>query len=537
MNRLSWILSLTVLSCARVSTEKPTLVVVLSIDQARPEYLWRFDPWFGDRGFRRLTREGALFSMCLYPHSFTETAPGHASIATGAPPSVHGIVANEWYDRGLGRERYAVWDSTASIIGIPTAGGVSPRSLVGSTIGDELKLSTYGKAKVFAVSNKDRSAVLMGGHYPDAAYWINEKQGRFVTSTYYQDDYPQWVKKYQETVPLSAWLNTSWTRALDSVAYPPVDTLIYEHHSDVTWSDRTFPHTLRSYQQVNRSPYGIKALFDFAQTLIVEEKLGQDQTSDLLMLSISSSDYVGHYFGAQSDEFLDTWIRMDGYLAEFLDHLDETIGLSNILVVLTADHGASPFPEYKKPPLGRRVSQSFIARHVDSLMIKRYGSLRSERSFCSWARDGRLYLNYKALAEKKIDKEQVIDYISAALEDEVPGVYRVYAGRWSEQIHSPGDEVYERVQRSFFVGRSPDLLVVLQPFHLWDNDAKGTDHFQPWTHDTQVPLILRGPKWIRPVRVDDKCSPLDIVPTISSILECGLPSGAQGRVLTEVVIH
>lgn len=523
----------------------PRLVVLLCFDQVPYEYMLRYRPWFGRGGFNRLMSEGASFASCEYEHGYAHTSAGHASIATGAYPSVHGIIANEWYDRRKAKEQYSVEDTAFTIIGSTKRNGRSPRNMIGTTIGDQMKISSYGKAKVFSVSNKDRSAILLGGHRPDGAYWIDDASGRFVTSTYYRTEYPAWISGYNDAKPLDRWVGQLWTRLTDSSLYPTIGPGMFSHYES-HGMDTVYPHRLGDgqtarglyYRHLMRSPFGIGPVFDFAMEAVRQENLGEDDVSDLLCISLSSTDYVGHDFGPWSHEVMDAMIQADRSLAKFLDDLDATVGLKNSLIVVTSDHGMGLMPESLHPrPEAYRLRELDVRERIDSAMTAKYGPATTDEGYIAWLKEGHLYLNYNALEQKRIDKELAVAYITAIFENHVPGVFRVYTEKELKDVGKGPDFIDERVRRSYFRGISSDVYVVLRPFFLWDNNDRGADHFHPWTYDSHVPLILSGSSWIRQGRYAQRCSPIDIAPTVSYLVPCALPTGAQGRVLTEALVN
>lgn len=525
--------------------KSPRLVVLMCFDQVPYEYMLRYRPLFGHGGFNRLMADGAFFVSCEYEHGYAHTSAGHASVSTGAYPSVHGIIANEWYDRRIGKEQYSVEDNDFPVIGSSRPIGRSPRRMIGTTIGDQMKISSYGKAKVFSVSNKDRSAILLGGHRPDGVYWIDDASGRFVTSTYYGTTYPAWVTAYNDTKPLDRWIGQSWTRLIDSAVYPSVEPGIASHYESYGM-DTVYPHRFGDgttnqgsyYRHLMRSPFGITPVLDFALEAVRREAMGRDDISDLLCVSLSSSDYVGHDYGAWSHEVMDVMIQSDRALTKFLDELDASIGLNNVLIAVTSDHGAGLMPESLHPrPEARRVNEHEVRERIDSAMTAKYGLAPNGKGYIAWLKEGRLYFNYNALEQKRIDKESAAAYITAIFENHVPGVFRVYTENELKDAGKGSDFIDERVQRSYFRGLSGDIYVVLRPFFLWDDNDRGADHFHPWTYDSHVPLIISGTPWIRQGRYAQRCSPIDIAPTVSYLIHCARPTGSQGRVLTEALVN
>src|SRR5262245_57662149 len=347
------------------SGETPRLAVLLVFDQMRGDYLTRWQELFGDAGFRRLQREGVWFPNCHYPYAFTVTGAGHASLLTGCTPAVHGIVGNDWYDRDAGQtvncvgssryEQVPAAGALGAFIGKKSKGGVSPERLLVPSLGDGLKEATNGKARVVALSLKDRSAVLPGGRRPDACYWFDTSTGTFVTSSYYCDRVHSWVEAYNWDRLADRWFGHDWTRLKPSLEYDR-----YSGPDDVAAEGtgvaqgRIFPHPLTGglkgpggayYEALTMSPFGNDLLLGLVKRVVEAEALGQRDTADLLCISFSSNDLIGHNWGPDSHEVLDVTLRSDLIVAELLTFLDERIGKGNYLLALTADHGICPLPE------------------------------------------------------------------------------------------------------------------------------------------------------------------------------------------------
>ena len=335
------------------SQTKPKLVVGIVVDQMRHDYLQRFEGKFSNDGFRRLMREGFEARNTHYNYVPTYTAPGHASIYTGTTPRYHGIIANDWYSRVLDREVYCAEDTLANATGgSPAAGHISPRNLQANTITDELKLSTNFRSRVIGVSIKDRGAVLPAGHTPDGAYWFDPSVGEFMTSDFYTGELPEWVKKFNARKLVDKYSSQTWETLLpiDSYEESEPDNSPYERGFDGKETP-TFPYDLKAlrdqngkYGMIRSTPFGNTLVLDMSRAALEAEGLGNDDITDFLAISLSSTDYVGHNFGPNSIEVEDTYIRLDRELAQFLKYLDDRIGKGQYLVFLTADHGVVENP-------------------------------------------------------------------------------------------------------------------------------------------------------------------------------------------------
>ncbi len=325
---------------------RPRLVVVIAVDQLRADYIDRFRTSFGPAGFNLFLEHGARFVTARYQHAITETCPGHAVMLTGSYGMVNGIVANDWYDARAKRAMYCAEDTTVTLVGAREAGR-SPRNLIAGTVGDMLRTQTAGRGRVITVSGKDRSAIMLGGKRADAAYWPVESA--FVTSTYYRPDLPAWVRAFNASRPVARYVGRRWDRALPAAAYAAMGADDVRYERDVAGLGRTFPHPIASAQAVDYTPFSDEIVADFAMRAVTAESLGRDTVPDLLGIGFSATDRVGHTFGPNSHEIMDDVVRLDRTLARLFDFLNREVGLDNVLLVLTADHGVAPFPELVGP--------------------------------------------------------------------------------------------------------------------------------------------------------------------------------------------
>jgi predicted AlkP superfamily pyrophosphatase or phosphodiesterase len=493
---------------------QPRLAVLVFFDQLRGDYLTRWDKLFEDGGFHRLETEGAWFQNCHYPYSFTVTAAGHASVATGCSPETHGIIANDWYDPVARKEVYCVAPGRGEQQVPPPAGGkeapgASPHRLLAPTLADALKEATGGKGRVVCLSLKDRSAVLPGGRRPDACYWA-DKDGRFVTSSYYPRVSHRWVRDFNDSRFADKWLGASWERLR-----PRLDYALRSGPDDVAGEaylpfSRTFPHQLgrkggkpdRAYHAaLATSPFGNDVLLELARRAIDAEKLGQRDTPDLLVVSFSSNDLVGHCWGPDSQEVLDTTLRSDGIVKALLDHLDRRVGKGRYVVALTSDHGVCPLPEVSKAQ-GReagRVDPRLMLRqaeeHLDGLFPDRKRSGTAE-PWVEWSRGPLVYLNRSLLGRLRLKTEDVEQELAKWLARQ-PGVQAAYTWFQLQSGFPALDELGEKVRRSFHPRRSPDVTLVEKPYNLLTTYLVGTNHGTPHAYDTHVPLLAYGPG-IRP---------------------------------------
>jgi predicted AlkP superfamily pyrophosphatase or phosphodiesterase len=555
MNSLARTLTVLLLPAA-LCAGPPRLILQITVDQLRGDLVPRFMERMGDGGFRYLYDNGVVYQDAHHAHANTETIVGHATLATGAHPSAHGMVANVWFDHGLGRLVYNIEDPRYSLL---TAGadvdatteidptqkaakvdGRSPSNILVSTVADEIALLNSRRAKIFGVSVKDRGAVSMAGH-AGKAFWFSKQSGEFVTSNYYYDAYPQWVVDWNADKPAMAYAGKSWEllHAKDSYHYGDMDDAPWE--TDFPGYGRVFPHPFGSADNkyfttlLTLSPAGDELTLKFARALIENEEIGQDAITDYLAVSFSSTDYVGHLFGPSSLESEDNLLRLDRTLAKLLAFVDERVGLENTLVVLSADHGAPEVPGYLNE-LG------IEARYIDpekwdkesgiAGLKKQFGIGEEliEEYFHPY-----LYLNHEAIRENGLD----VAAVQQAVAHELNRMEGVAAAIPSTAILS-GRIADTRVTRAILNNHNPrrsgDLYLVFEP-HCFLNDFDGlvvaSAHGSPWRYDTHVPILFAG-AGLEPESVFRRVHTVDIAPTLTALLRTKPPSGASGQVLTEV---
>ena len=493
-----------------VPAKKPKLVVLVVVDQFRYDYLTRYRSDY-QAGFAQMLTKGAVFTNAHYEHMPTVTAVGHSITLSGAMPALSGIVGNEWYDRTTGKQVTSVSDSEYTTLGAPSREAASPKRLLVSTVGDELKMSGKG-SKVIGVSMKDRSAILPAGHMADAAYWWDAATGNFVTSTYYVKALPPWVEAYNKERSVDRFAGQKWTAIDGSQVFATMPEKLGKPYYDAVYS----------------SAFGNEVLESFAEAVLASERLGLNGGTDLLTLSFSSNDSVGHKLGPDHPAMRDISIRTDRMLGKFFAKIDKQVGMANVLVVLTADHGVAPLPEKmaeRKMP-GGRMTESFVLDAVQQELSEKYGPGK-------WVlgKSGPSpYLDHKLIAEKNLNLEEVQTTAAQAVR-ELPHIARVFTREDLRKGLAQNDQVGRRVQNGFFYQRATDLVIVPEPFYLFEKS--GTSHGTPYNYDSHVPVVFMGPG-IRAGNYNDRVAVNDIAPTLSTYLEIEVPSGASGRVLDEI---
>lgn len=500
--------------------KQPKLILVIVVDQFRYDYLTRFQ---GDytSGLDLLLKKGAVFTNAYLKHFPTVTAAGHATVLTGATPALSGIVGNEWYDRESGEKVTSVSDSSVKLLGGANKSGASPHRLLVSTVGDELKMAGKGESRMIGMSLKDRSAILPAGHMADGAYWFDDTTGNFVSSSYYFAELPAWVREFNAGRSAERYSGLVWSE------------LIHRSNGGAAEPFEKLPVEIgpRYYESLVKSPFGNDLLESFAEHAIEAEQFGARDGTDVLTVSFSSNDYVGHEVGPDSPEVRDISIRTDRVLGKFFEFLRKGLGLENVLVIMTADHGVAPVPEVlagEKMP-GGRVSDQSLTDTVESALSAKYG----ERNWVLYSSYGTFFLN-RALIQRKNLKEAEVEDVAVASLMKIPHVFRVYTREQLKRGQVLQDAVSQSVSNGFNVQRSGDVIALLEPY--WSFATKGTTHGSVYSYDTHVPVIFMGAD-IRPGRYDKTIAPNDIAPTLATLLDIETPSGSAGRVLTEMLVR
>jgi predicted AlkP superfamily pyrophosphatase or phosphodiesterase len=525
----------------------PSLVVVITIDQFRADYLARYREHLVPGGLRLLADQGANFVDCRYQHGVTKTACGHAVVLTGTHPNLNGIINNSWIDRDSLLRVNCVDDDSVRIIGRPderggarlpgrTTMGASPRRLLTTTVGDELKIA-QARSKVIGVSSKDRSAILLAGKLGDAAYWMDK--GVIVSSTHYQEQLPAWVRAFNGTGRIESYFGKTWDRLLPAAKY---DALVgpddAEGESAEFGLGRTFPRVINGgaekigsafYEAFECSPFKNEVLIDFARAIVENENLGGRGTTDMLCLSFSTNDSVGHNYGPDSHEVMDITLRTDRLLADFFKFLDARVGLKNCTIVLTADHGIPPLPERLKainPNVDAgRVDNARVLKVSEAALDAAFGPLEKGKRWLLVHESSLLFLR-DVLKDKNVkpaDAERVvrdalltINFVAAAYTRT-----ELLAGR-------AAGEYGRAMLLSYHPERSGDIHYQTKPF--WFDRKLGTNHGTPYAYDTHVPLLWYG-VGVKPGTYLQRVAVDDIAPTLARILGVPTPPMSEGRVL------
>ena len=503
-------------AAALLPAAPPKLVLAIVIDQFRYDYLLRFRADYHS-GLARMLDNGAVFTDAHYLHAATVTAVGHGTFLTGATPSISGIIANEWYDRESGQTVTSVSDPATKLVGGNTdRAGSSPRRLLVSTVGDELKIQ-HGESRVIGISIKDRSAILPAGHMADGAYWYDDHANAWVTSSYYRGELPDWAKKLNQEQPAARYAGAKWL---------PFDA---KGDSAKPFCSMTKDTGVRFCGSIEATPWGNEMIEEFAERALEGENLGHHASTDVLAVSFSSNDYVGHAVGPDDPAVRDISIRTDRLLGKLFDAIDGRIGAGNTLVILTADHGVAPVPEVnqaRKMPGGRLNGGELTAKITDAL-TKRFGPGK----WLLASSGGMLYFNQDLIRAQKLDPAEV-ELVAAEAGLEQHHIARVYTRSQLVDGAVQHDEISRAFSVGFFGQRSGDLFVLQEPYYLFE--ATGTSHGTPYDYDNHVPVIFLGPG-IKPGKYSTRIAVNDIAPTLAEILKVEQPSGSIGRILSEIL--
>ena len=515
----------------------PKLVVGIVVDQMRYDYLYRYYEKYTKDGFRRMMDEGFNCRNNHYHYAATYTGPGHTHIYTGSAPALSGIVGNDFYDRTLGRLMYCAEDSTVSSVGnTSSAGKMSPRNLLVTTICDQLKLATEGRAKVIGIALKDRGAILPVGHAANGAYWFDSKDGNWISSTFYMNELPKWAQEYNARRQPDKYLAQKWETTLPMAQYTESSADDQPFESILPGEQKsTFPHEFATmaggskYEILRTTPYGDVLTKEFALAAIKGEQLGQDAITDFLCVSFSTPDYIGHAFGTHAIETEDNYIRLDRQLAELFSQLDATVGKGQWTAFLSADHGVADVPGlsklYRIP--GDAKPYGEIGGAVKAALEKAFGPGQWMLSYVNQ----QVYINHDLLAEKKISMDEVYTVVKQTLLKQRGVLNVVNFNKLSDQT-LPTLQL-EMLRNVYQPNRSGDFYIVFQA-GWFEGRTRGTTHGTMYAYDTHVPLLFYG--WgIKPGQTVRRTAIADIAPTVAALLGILEPNGTIGQPIEEVL--
>jgi len=496
---------------------KPKLLLAIAIDQFRYDYTTRFRDRYNS-GLAAMLSHGAVFTDAHQDHFPTVTATGHTTFLTGSTPATSGIIGNDWYDRALGKTITSVEDAQTKLIGTTKdKEGSSPHNLIVSTLGDEIKIADSNTTKVIGISMKDRAAILPSGRMADAAYWIDNQSGNVVSSTWYQSNLPDWVSRFNSEKPALRYLGKSWYPVGKDAAFAkPFLTLS-------STPDKSY------FSEWEKTPYANEMLENLAEQVMQNEQLGHHPGTDVLTISFSANDHLGHAVGPDAPEVEDMSVATDRVLGKLLDAAVKQVGgLDNLLVVVTADHGVAPIPEVntaRKMPGGRIDKKEYLGA-IQEALAKKFG----EGKWLLGTQESGFYFNYDLIAQKKL-KESAVEDEAAAAAIKLPYVERTYTRTQLLRHEAAQSQIDEYVARAFYPQRGPDVIVIMKPYCL--GGSEGTGHGSPYDYDSHVPLIFYGGQ-VHAGVYGDRVGISDVAPTLAAILQVETPSGSIGHVLKQV---
>ena len=514
------------------SNDKPKLIIAITIDQMRYDYLYRYYSKYSKFGFKKLLNNGYNCKNTHYHYSSTQTGPGHAHIFNGSVPALSGIVSNTWYDRTSKERMYVAYDSSVVTVGNGSeySGKMSPKNMIVSSIGDQLKLSNEFQSKVIGIALKDRGAIFPAGH-TGIAYWFDSTNGKWITSSYYMKDLPQWVKNFNATYLSDDFIESKWETllALSNYSESEGDNQLYENPI-ITKGKTTFPYEIKNYSQLLFTPSGNSLTKDFALRTIKEERLGQHEVPDFISISFSSTDYVGHASGTHSVEIEDTYLRLDKDIGEIITDLENTIGKDNFLIMLTADHGVADIPAFSKK--NKIPSGVFwgggVVKLIDEIVKEQFHSSK----WVSMFDNNQVYLNSDSTSKYLGSLNKIFLALKDSLSKQ-EGVFTVINFHSiTENVNLP-QPFFEMVKNSINFKRSGDFQIIFEPNWI-EGYTMGTTHGSMYPYDTHVPLIWYGWK-IKKGNLYRRILISDIAPTLAQILDVLEPNGSIGNPIIEVL--
>lgn len=517
--------------------KQPKLIVGVVVDQMRQDYIYRYWNKFGNGGFKKLINEGYFYKNTHFNYVPTYTGPGHASIYTGTSPATHGIIANDWYVKETNQMTYCTDDNKVKSVGTDSkAGLMSPKNLLVTTIGDELKLNTNQQAKVFAISLKDRSSILPAGHSANGAFWFDGSIGKFISSTHYMNQLPSWLNDFNNLQLAKQYLSKGWNTLYPIAGY--TESIADKNNYEAAPNKKDtaiFPYDYKvqldknNYEIIKATPYGNTITKDLALACLKAEQLGKGKQTDMLCISFSSTDYVGHSYGPRSVEVEDVYLRLDKDLEELINTLNATVGKDNYVLFLTADHGASDVPAHLmdlKIPAGY-VDEVELKKTVKSFCQNQYGD-----SLVFSITNQQIFLNESKMTEMKLNKFSV-EHTLANFMLSIKGVAEAYPSEVLKYENFTDGTFKYLIQKGYNHVRSGNVAFSYNPSWM-EYHNKGTTHGASYSYDTHVPLLFYGMGIPKGSSVK-KVNIVDIAPTISIMLHMSFPNGTTGKPLEEVI--
>ncbi|MCQ2975709.1 MAG: alkaline phosphatase family protein [Bacteroidales bacterium] len=536
---LIFLMTLSLIAKSQIYKE-PSLVVAIVVDQMRYDCIYRYGRHFGENGIKRLINEGTTCTNAHYEYLITESAPGFATIFTGANPCNNGIIGNSWFERLENKVQTAVGDNNYQSVGaISNTGQSSPLQIRGTTLGDEIKLATFKRSKVFSISLNNRSAILAGGRLADGVYWLDDSTGNWITSSYYQPMLPLWVNDFNNKHLCDSYIEKGWYTLKNNRQY--IESLPDNSIYEIGFAGQTiFPYNLQQlskyikYGIMKYTPYGNSIVTDFAISTIENEKLGSDEFPDLLVVNYSAPGNISDAYGIRSIELEDTYLRLDNEVKTLLDSLDVKVGKNNYIVFFTSDRGSADAPSFLKElgipggQLNCKNSMTILNSYLSGL----YGQAKWVDKYHS----RNIYLNQILIESKHLNLSEVQN-MAAQLMMEFEGIDNaIPSTSLLKGNYSSG--IWQQAQNTFCSEKSGDILLNFAPG--WQEVSETSQEYSvssqnsPYSHDTHVPLIFYG-KNVRHKTVNRSISITDIAPTLATYLSICAPDYSSGKVINEVM--
>ena len=523
---------------SNMQVARPKLVVGIIVDQMRWDYLYRFyNVYAPNGGFKRMLNQGFSCDNTLMPYVPTVTAVGHTCVYTGSVPALTGIAGNNWFDNNTLKSVYCTDDASVATVGSNTkaAGEMSPRNLWVTTVTDELRLATNFNSKTIGISIKDRGGILPAGHAANAAFWYDYQTGNFISSTYYMNQLPEWLTQFNNKKWVDNYYEKNWAPILPKSTYEAlcdVDENIYES-KPFGKEEKGFPYDLskfkgKDYSKIASTPYANDLLENLAETTLANEQMGKGNNTDFLAVSFSSTDYIGHSFGPNSWELLDTYARLDKTLGKLLDYLDKTIGKNQYTIFLTADHAGAQIPEFlaKHNIPGGRADDRDLMKELNQHLASQFH--QSNLINAIWEFD--VYLNHGLIDSLQLNEGAIEKSIAQFLQKD-ERVLTVVNKRKAATAALPVN-IREMIVNGYTPKRSGDLQIVMKS-GVMDAGKTGMSHGVSYTYDTHIPLLWYG--WgIRQGHLNKTTYMTDIAATLAALLKIQMPSGCIGQPITEV---
>lgn len=518
--------------------DRPKLVVGLVIDQMRWDYLYRFYSKYGNDGFKRLLNKGYSLNNVHIPYVPTVTALGHTSIYTGSVPAIHGIAGNDWTDKETGKNVYCTTDENVQPVGTANVkvGSHSPKNLWSTTVTDELRLATNFQGKVVGVSLKDRASILPAGHTPNGAYWFDDSTGDFITSTWYMNDLPQWVKSFNSQNLPDQLVSNGWNTLL------PINQYTESAPDNSPWegllgSSKTpvFPYNnlAEDYKikkdNIRYTPFGNTLTLKLAEASVEGENLGADDVTDILAINLASTDYAGHKFGPNSIEVEDVYLRLDQDLAKFFKYLDGKVGKNQYTVFVSADHGGAHSVGFLKE---HKINTGFFGEGMEKDLNEKLNAKFGVDKLINGVDNYQIYFDRKLMTDNKLELEDIKEFAIHELEKDPTVLYAVSTTEVQEAtIPEP---IKQRIVNGINRQRSGDIQLISHDSMLPPYSKTGTTHSVWNSYDAHIPLIFMG--WgIKHGESNKQYHMTDIAPTVSALLHIQFPSGNVGNPITEVL--